>query len=103
MRYIVREGKVRGKGRYWHALGDRWIKGRPALTYSDRTIAGIDAKDLGGRVVRLLSHEEAKAKASAEALREAAADDRRTSETWVAEWLEERAEALWPARAGRRG
>jgi len=58
------------------------------------------------RVVRLLTREEGKRRAKAEVLRELAAADRETGETWVTEWLEERADDLWPApkrKADRRG
>lgn len=57
--YIVREGKVRGEGRYltgntsqsvadWGAVGDAW-------EYLGRLTASADADRHGGRVVRVVS------------------------------------------------
>ena len=71
MRYVVREGKVRGEGDYlglggWHQTLC-WVGEQvDANRYRSLSDAKADADAIGsGRVVRLLSREEAKAKARA--------------------------------------
>lgn len=62
-RYIIREGTVRGQGRYWTldvvaGRGVRfWDYGDP-IVYEDRDLAYKAAATVGGRVVRLITKAE---------------------------------------------
>lgn len=80
MRYVVREGTVRGEGQYLNAyraidgtlLCWQWKRLREnAEHFTSREAAAKEAGQCDGRVVRLLTAEEAKAKAAAKARREA--------------------------------
>lgn len=61
-RYIIREGTVRGQGRYWTARAtkaERWSEDRrDAFRYGTHTVARMDAEYEGGRVVRLITKAE---------------------------------------------
>lgn len=103
MKYIVREGKVRGEGRYLvDSVG--WIGSHHGATRYDRAAADWCCRDLRkegkpARVVRLLTHEESKRKAAAEALRAAAM----FAPCLTRGDLERRADCLWPTKAARGG
>ena len=117
--YIVREGQVRGRGRYLCCLSDArepfyWRPSAAGCDRGARRTAERSAKSAGGRVVRILSHEEAKRKAKAAGLRELAEEMRADMKYWppfdvsrdvikkMARKAEEKADALWPRKgAGR--
>ncbi len=79
MHYIVREGKEKGKGRYWQQQPgpdpdpQPWVDGkreRPTKFLPEKAeVAEQVAEAWGGRVIRFLEPKEAKTKAVAEALR----------------------------------
>jgi len=60
VRYIIREGTVRGQGRYWSLAVEAgrgvcfWDYGDP-IVYEDRDLAHKAAGTVGGRVVRLIT------------------------------------------------
>lgn len=62
-RYIIREGTVRGQGRYWTLAVETgrgvcfWDYGDPII-YVDRELARKAAGTVGGRVVRLITKAE---------------------------------------------
>lgn len=111
MKHIVREGKVCGEGHYWAVLGSVSAKGITSetfgwfpthpVTYTNRSEALGVASRNGGRVVTPFSHEEAKRKAAAEALRDAAACAPIIARGYAVD-LEERADALWPRKSSGR-
>ncbi len=121
MKYIIREGTKRGEGLYWtvrNAYGfEEWGPQFFCFEPSERDEARDIAVRVGGRVVRLLSHEEAKRKAAAMELLDCAkafmvraharrmlrSDRMNTKADTYAESaraLRERAEELWPAKGG---
>lgn len=63
VRYIIREGTVRGQGRYWSLAVEAgrgvcfWDYGDP-IVYEDRDLAHKAAGTVGGRVVRLITKAE---------------------------------------------
>jgi len=108
MRFLVREFQERGRGRCLATYGGE-VRFAPvsylgARKFDTEEEAREAARRFGGRVVRLLSHDEAKRRATAKALREEAGKLRRRScrcgckyNSHHADMLEKRARSLWPA------
>ena len=79
MKYFIREGKVKGVGRYWSLIYGG-TDSRPDWVYNKRCRAIFStyeradflARKVGGRVISLLTAAEAQNKAKADALRLAA-------------------------------
>lgn len=107
MKFIIRSGKVRGRGEYWIpdlGYGHGWFTTiTHAYRFDGRERAREEvlniARDTGrdARIVRLLSHEEAKRKFAAGVLREMAGD----AFGLYATDLRMKADELWPVKGKR--
>jgi hypothetical protein len=113
VKYIIRSGKVREQGRYFVLLSsDGFCMVRdelsPMCKFAHRGVAKrwlTLAEQVFGepaRIVRLLSHEEAKEKAKASELREMAThvdDEDGSPFDWLcSNQLEAKANELWPVK-----
>ncbi len=121
-RWVVREGSVRGEGAWITCdANGRWQerhRQRDAWYFDSLREAGPVAHEVGGRVVALLTHEQSKAKAAADALRKLATEHCTIAAAIpmptqleagyvaglraAARDAREAADALWPRSGGRR-